>query len=213
MKKILFFLVIMVAVFFLSLSFRTLTVDDELIRISQEYNTYTLYSSSEDPNSPNYKWAISLCEPMYSHGVYGDTLHISAPGENKSPHGNKLYKLYIKDWEAYSKKTGPQPEGQVLIKEVWNVRAVDFDNDSIGNYTLPVMRSLNDGLMYTPTTRKQLFIMYKTAATQENDNGWWYGIVDIEKGAEKATVIESMKINRCVKCHAETKYDRIFGAN
>lgn len=43
--------------------------------------------------------------------------------------------------------------------------------------------------------------MYKTKQSHENDEGWWYGIVDIEKGIEKAEVIGSMNINCCIKCH------------
>ncbi len=204
MKKLVVLLFIIFSVFLLSWTFyHQPSVNDELIRISKEYQTYGLY------NSMDY-WTITYCEPYYGPGVRGDTLHMSLADEKKSPHGNKLYKLYVKDKEAYRKNFEKQPEGQVLIKEVWNVRPVST-MDSVNNNLLPYKLSFNDHWYYTPTTRKQLFIMYKTQPSSENDEGWWYGIVDIEKGVENAKVIESMKINRCIKCHQQNKTDRIFG--
>jgi hypothetical protein len=87
-----------------------------------------------------------------------------------------------------------------------------MDNDSVTRNLIPAMLSMKDRWYYTPTTRHSLYIMYKTKPTKENDEGWIYGIVNIEKGVEKAVVIESMKINRCIKCHQQNKVDRIFGS-
>jgi hypothetical protein len=212
MKKFLVFVSIILSIALTSMISKKFTVDEELLRISNEYRTYQLYDSQAH-------WTYSYCEPMTTP-YKGDTLHMSFADPKKSPHGNSLYKLYVKDEKAYATHGAVQPEGQVLIKEVWNVRMLSYENDTVKNktawnrdttITVPVYLNPNDHQYYTPTTRKQLFIMYKVKPSKENDEGWWYGIVDIEQGVEKSSVIESMKINRCVKCHAVNKYDRIFG--
>ena len=203
MKKFFFTLCCILSVFLISFAYKHYTVNDELLKITREYRNYTLY------NSKDY-WTIAYCEPYYGPGDRGDTLHMSTADVKKSPHGDKLYKLYVKDLAAYRNEFEKQPEGQVLIKEVWNVRRVS--GDSVLHEQVVGKRSFNDGLFYASTIRKELYIMYKTTPSEENDEGWWYGIVNIEQGTEKATVIESMKINRCVKCHAENKHDRIFGS-
>ncbi len=211
MQKLTISLAIITAISLLSMTLQTPTVDQELIKIAQEYETYTLYDA-------NANFTYVFCEPM-TNPFKGDTMHISYADPKKSPHGNLLYKLYVKDIDVYN-ATKVQPEGQVVIKEVWNTRRLDRDNDTVVNMLshtpdstkhLPIYLSFNDREYYTPVNRKQLFIMYKTKSSDENDKGWWYGIVDIEKGTEKAKVIESMKINRCIQCHQYNKTDRIFG--
>jgi hypothetical protein len=204
MKKLFTSFLLILSVFLLSMTLRSVDVNNELLRISKEYTSYALY------NTQNY-WTITLCEPYIDMGSKGDTLHMSLADPKKSPHGDKLYKLYVKDEKAYTNNLDKQPLGQVIIKEVWNVRTV-LSADSISNDLIPTMRSMNDGRFYTPSTRKTLFIMYKTQPSEENDEGWIYGIVDIEKGIEQAQVLESMKINRCIKCHQQNKIDRIFGS-
>jgi hypothetical protein len=205
MKKVLLGFGIIIPVMLIGMIPVGNTVDDELLKVGREYRSYPLY------NTHDY-WTLTLCAPYYGPGMVEDTLHISqAP--MKSPHGNNLYKLYVKDKEAYHKKLDEQPVGQVVIKEVWSVREVAFDNDSIKENTLAVMRSFNDGKYYTPSSRKQLFIMYKTKPAKGNADGWWYGIVDMEKGTDHMRVIESMKINRCMKCHEEAKKDRMLGTD
>jgi len=203
MKKILVFLFLILSIALLSMAIRTNPVDEELLKIAKEYRTYSLY------NNENY-WTLELCAPMRFPSQEGDSLHISAADPDKSPHGNKLYKLYVKDLKAYERHWEKQPEGQVLIKEVWNTRIV-LDEDSVDKGKVVAKRSLIDREFYTTTTRKELYVMYKTKPSEENDEGWWYGIIDIEQGTDKAKVIESMKINRCIKCHQQNKADRIFG--
>lgn len=203
MKKLTVSLVLVSCILLLSMTIRTPNVNDELLCISREYQSYNLY------NSLHY-WTLAYCEPMTLAYDQEDTLHMSKADPKKSPHGDRLYKLYVKDLEAYRTSWEKQPEGQVLIKEVWNVRPV-MDSDSALNNKVVNKRSMKDHWFYTPTTRKALYIMYKTAPSEENDEGWWYGIVDIESGVENAKVIESMKINRCIKCHQQNKTDRIFG--
>lgn len=204
MKKWITIALVLSGMFLWSFTVKVFTVDEELLKIAKEYRTYNLYNG-------NLTWTIALCEPYSPPYMAIDSLQISRANSEKSPHGDKLYKLYIKYPEAYTQRINPQPDGQVLIKEVWNVKEVDCDNDSVKNGLMAAKMSMITHRCYTTDTRKQLFIMYKTTPSKENDKGWWYGIVDIENGAENATVIESMKINRCVKCHQETKYDRIFG--
>src|SRR5687768_4775163 len=111
-KKLTVSLLIVSCILLLSMTIRTPTVDQELLRISQEYQTYTLYDA-------NANWTYSFCEPM-TNPFKGDTMHMSFADPKKSPHGNLIYKLYVKDISTYNAGI-VQPEGQVLIKEVWNV--------------------------------------------------------------------------------------------
>ncbi len=140
-------------------------------------------------------------------GIYykHESLFISKPTTTESPHGNKLYKLFVNDWRRYEKGyLKEQPIGQVLVKETWNVEEVNKNQTS-------AVQSRNDGKWYAPTTVSQLFIMYKEEPSPNNDKGWVYGIVDVEKGPSSANVLENGNLSNCISCHKDTKYDRIFG--
>jgi hypothetical protein len=161
-------------------------------------------------DSSRYKWTIALCayinEDLMGYHFAKDSVCFSRVDNLKSLHGNKLYMLYVKDKESYFNNLKmKQPIGQTIIKETWNVKEVDSSSNMLKN------RNLNDGKWYSPTTVSQLFIMYKELPSSENDNGWVYGIVDIEKGSEGIKVLTSGKLSNCISCHKDTKYDRIFG--
>jgi hypothetical protein len=159
-----------------------------------------------------YKWTQPLCVKLTKSDIeqrmQNNGLHLSGADPDMSPHGNKLYRLYVKDYDAYWEQQTEQPLGQALVKETWNVREIAYDKT---NTTIPQMRSGNDGKWYTPTTVSQLFVMYKEAESPDNDKGWVYGIIDLEKGKESPIVLYKGRISSCISCHKDTKYDRMFG--
>jgi Cytochrome P460 len=169
----------------------------------------------------SYKWSVPFCiapEKIYRYHKMktkpvqldkAESMLISQADLTRSPHGNKLYQLFIKNNDAYTNaKMDTQPVGQVIVKEVWNAQAIQHDSK---RSSFTQIQSRNDGKWYTPTTVSQLFIMYKEKQDSTNDKGWVYGIVDIEDNKPKPVVLFEGKISTCMSCHANTKYDRMFG--
>lgn len=187
--------------------------DERLIEIA---NNYKSYNQDVDPkivvtDSSKYKWTIYLCahqgeEIMGYHYEYDSTFFSNADTIT-SPHGNKQYKLFVKDQSSYDFISKAQPIGQTLVKETWNVQPVS--KDSLARYK-NAMLSKNDSNWYVPTTISQLFIMYKEEPANHNDQGWVYGIVDVENEL-KPKVLSKGNISSCIACHKGTKYDRLFG--
>lgn len=188
--------------------------ETQLIAIANEYKTYSQDVSVRTvvTDSSKYKWTIALCayhgEDIMGYHHEFDSTFFSKADTAVSPHGNKLYKLFVKDQSSYDFISRTQPIGQTLVKETWNIKEVDQDSSSL--YTDAIL-SENDGKWYRPSTVSQLFIMYKEEPNESNDNGWVYGIVDVEsKSAPK--VLSRGKISSCISCHKGTKYDRLFGS-
>jgi hypothetical protein len=187
--------------------------ESRLIEIASNYKTYSqdIYVRAVVTDSSKYKWTIALCTYMgedvmgYHHEI--DSTFISRANDSISPHGNKLYKLFVKDQKSYEYIFNQQPIGQTLVKETWNVKQIPSDSIS---FFKDAKQSNNDGNWYVPTQVSQLFIMYKEEPNELNDKGWVYGIVDIE-GKRKPKVLSQGKISSCISCHQGTKYDRLFG--
>lgn len=187
--------------------------EEKLIEIAHTYRSY-----KQDINyqvvvtdSVKYKWTISLCAYLgedvmgYHHKM--DSAFFSQANDSISPHGNKLYKLFVKDQNSYQSLSNPQPVGQTLVKETWNVKKIPLDSV---NLIKEAVQSKKDGNWYAPTQVSQLFVMYKEEPSALNDKGWVYGIVDIE-GNSKPKVLSKGNISNCISCHKGTKYDRLFG--
>lgn len=187
--------------------------EDKLIEISKEYKNYNRKVRVEtvvtDSTKYRYKWTVALCtyidkETMgYYHKT--DSLFLSLPVN--SPHGNKLYKLYVKDENSYSKLDTIQPKGQTIVKETWTTKEVS--RKELYNYPNAILNR-NDFRWYRPDKISELFIMYKEKESELNDKGWIYGIVNIENGSSPK-VLSHGKISNCISCHHQTKYDRLFG--
>ncbi|MBK7885436.1 MAG: cytochrome P460 family protein [Chitinophagaceae bacterium] len=191
-----------ILVFVLSISFKTNSDQKiKLLEIAKEYKTYAVYTSSP------WKWTIALCSSAHLGDI--DSVHfISSADAATSPHGNKMYKFFVKDMFSYNDTAiKKQPFGQVLVKETWNVKEVS--QESVLKNNLVAKRSENDGKWYMPTTISELFIMYKEKENNDNDKGWVYGIVSLEDNSVK--ILTNGKISSCISCHKGTKYDRVFG--
>jgi carboxylesterase type B len=189
--------------------------DEQLIEIAGEYQSYKqeVDFSRYVKDSSVYEWTIALCSDVgggskqFKYEFKHDSTFISNADAKYAPHGNKLYKLFIKDRSSYGNITLTQPVGQTLVKETWNVEEVH--KDSVGLF-YDAKQSKNDSKWYRPTTVSQLFIMFKEEPDETNDEGWIYGIVDIENGGPPK-VLDQGKISSCIGCHKNTKYDRLFG--
>jgi len=191
---------------------------DEFETIAKEYRNYTLFENQTEQiyDSVAYqkfiKWTISLCTTTIQKSpndhigfsIKADSFLLSKAKIADSKHGNKIYKLYVKDYDAYISKLIEQPIGQVLVKETRNVHQVDSSEK--GKLKL---KNQNDLKWYSPTTVSQLFVMKKEKKTDNNDEGWVYCIIDIE--TRKTQILEKGNISNCIGCHKNTKYDRIFG--
>ncbi|MFA6060477.1 MAG: cytochrome P460 family protein [Taibaiella sp.] len=215
-KKIL----VLLSILFITFSGFDIVTDkeDRLHEIASEYKSYRPYTQEHIvvTDSSKFSWTIGLCEvPPAGDSLYGfhfqvDSSFMSMANEALSPHGNKLYKLYIKDYRSYLGFKTVQPVGQVIVKETWNVKEVVYDSL---NRDILQIRSRNDGKWYTPLTVSEVFIMYKEKENKSNDKGWNYGNVSIEDKTRKPILFNDRKLSSCIRCHVNTKYDRIFGVN
>lgn len=187
--------------------------EERLMDIAKEYKTYhqNIDSKLIVTDSSKYKWTIALCSAPQKgdRGYYHEknSVFFSEAYKEKSPHGDQLYKLYVKDLEHYQNIENGQSLGQTIVKETWNVQKVP--EDSIYEYNF-VRQSQKDSNWYRPVSVSQLFIMYKEAPSENNDEGWVYGIVDLEND-EDPQVLSKGNISTCISCHKNTKYDRLFG--
>lgn len=187
--------------------------ENRLIEIASNYKTYSQATSVRTvvTDSSKYKWTIALCRYM-GEDIMGyhdeiDSTFISRANDSISPHGNKLYKLFVRDQKSYKNILNQQPIGQTLVKETWNVKQIP--SDSVIMFK-DARQSRKDGNWYVPTQVSQLFIMFKEEPSDLNDNGWVYGIVDIERDS-KPKILSQGNISSCISCHKGTKYDRLFG--
>lgn len=216
MNRILLSTILLCGYVLLSFTFSSNPID-RFAEITKEYKSYTLLKGVQVvvTDSAKYEWSQILCfipADTREHGyvIQQDSLFISEASEVMSPHGNKLYRLYIKNFDAYVKGGSTQPVGQVLVKETWNVKEVAYDSL---NTSIQQIRSKNDGKWYTPTTVSELFMMYKDKESPANDKGWNYGTYSIENQDNQPMLLNDVEKSFCIACHKNTKYDRIFGVN
>lgn len=223
------FLFLLLSVCFACLSFKKgADSTKQLERIAKEYKRYrrtskqdtTSANNSQTKNtdSSDYNWAVAQCvslqlsphnQRIITTVIEASQTFISDVPKSRSPHGNKLYKLFVKNYDAYIQNApAGQPLGQVLVKETWNVREVEYDS---ANKELVQVQSRNDGKWYTPTTVLELFVMYKEGENVTNDRGWNYGTYSLEAQNPNPQLLNNVKLSSCIGCHKETKYDRIFG--
>ncbi len=187
--------------------------EEKLLNIAKEYRSYKRNIAAElvITDSARYEWTVTMCiklsdEKMGFH-VKMDSTFFSKSKAAVSPHGDKLYQLFIKNKPAYDEIQTDQPIGQTLVKETWNVQQVNID--SLTHY-LDAVQSENDSNWYRPVSVAELFIMFKEEPSQKNDQGWVYGIVDLKNESEPK-ILSQGNISSCISCHKDTKYDRLFG--
>jgi hypothetical protein len=157
--------------------------------------------------------------------------HVSS-SQDADTHGQKLYSLFAKDQNAYFKLGEKKTVaiGQVVVKESWlpeevkdvkpgrvdpkdvirskpegDIRDASKDSKLFGDHFYPY--ATRGGKVFKATKPAGLFIMMKLdPKTPDTDDGWVYGTVS----ADLKTVTAAGKIESCMKCHQDAKYDRLF---
>jgi hypothetical protein len=196
----------------------------ELKKIAGEYLSYGRVDDEM-------RWAPYLCRmPMPG------TPRLSGSKDEKT-HGQKLYSLFVKNRFAYLvlDPARPIPVGQAIVKQSWIPEDVtekrkDLKGQPPGDrvpFQEVVRTPPKDGKKafpdqvdhFWPYARKgdkvfkaakqaDLFIMMKLdPQTLGTDNGWVYGTVT----PDGKTVTSAGRVESCMKCHQETKTDRLFG--
>lgn len=146
-------------------------------------------------------FAPGPCAPTKGSADY-PVVRLSGAGTN-SLHAEKLYYLYVKNYESYLKPVqGSAPVGQIIVKQGYLAQEIT----SVNGLPSRVIAERN-GHKYTIGEPLALFIMVKLdEKTPHTDHGWIYGITDFDGEVSAAGVIEA-----CANCHAHAAHDRIFG--
>ncbi len=164
--------------------------------------------------SPFAKELLKAAEEYELWGRVDDTARVapmacSAPGPMPSPpqltfsaskdettHGKKLYWLFSKNRNDYLAiaKNKTAAVGQVVVKQSWIPEEVTDPKSGV-----KVFKASKQG---------DLFVMMKLdPKTPGTDEGWVYATLTPDgKKLTSAGMVES-----CMKCHVETKTDRLFG--
>jgi hypothetical protein len=162
-------------------------------------------------------WAPFLCrEPQPGKAAF-------SASTDEATHGQKIYSLFAKKRNDYVQiaATKTAPVGQVIVKESWipeetedNVPSVrDLERKKVietkieGDHFYPY--ATTGGKMYKAAKLAGLFVMMKLdPKTPGTDDGWVYGTVS----ADGKKVTAAGKVESCMKCHVEAKFDRQFGS-
>ncbi len=170
------------------------------------------------------RWAPFLCR------MPNDPKARMSQSDDPTTHGKKLYSLFAKNRHAYTRDGGPKlrdlkeaPVGQWIVKESWTPEEFTGDVADIK----PVVRELpakpgdkekirdvfvpfgkHDGKTYRTKDKFGLFVMMKyDPATADTDQGWVYATI----AKDMKTITAIGRIESCMKCHQDAKWDRQFG--
>jgi hypothetical protein len=158
--------------------------------IAESYTSYPRYDAYVTKNDTDkWQWASAKCAPS------------AEETKNAPATGNRLYKFYIANIKAYLDSSAEAPKGQVFVKELWPVK--ETNKFAISSGRLPGKQAMESDKWYTPTHPGQLLVMYKTEASELNDAGWVYGVINMEKEFPAVTLYG--KINSCIGCHSPGK--------
>jgi len=134
--------------------------------------------------------------------AYPPTTLFKSRSSDTTTHGGKIFRLRVKEDSNYAYDL-KQPEGQILQLALFYYEET--------NTTLGDGKSfrLSDLLYLNPTTRSNFYLMYKSNSKEyPTDNGWVYGVVS----ADGKTVLQKGLIASCMKCHDQSRTDRMLGA-
>jgi hypothetical protein len=169
-----------------------------------------------------FRWAPEMCR------MPGPPKARMSASEDEKTHGKKLYSLFAKDRHAYTRthkhrELKSAPIGQWIVKESWTpeefagdetemkpitrqLKSKDENQGKINDVFLPFAK--NGDKSYRAKEKSGLFVMMKLdPATPDTDQGWIYATV----AKDMKTITALGKIESCMKCHADAKWDRQFG--
>ena len=129
-------------------------------------------------------------------------------------HGGKLFYLFARDSTslAQKEKVKTQPVGQCLVKESWVAEPLGTEKPG------KAKKHASGKHLSSHTTHKgktlaigdplDLYIMLKQdPKTKGTDEGWVYAVVS----RDAQSVLHAGRIQSCIDCHEDAKYDRILG--
>jgi len=193
--------------------------ETRLLEIAQSYQTFHRVNF-------DYRWAPVNCAHYTAFMLAGAPRMSVSNSADSATHGRKIYALFAKDMidKTYYEEHGPNPVGQVLVKEAW----VPEDVTDTGERVQAVTRMITvrhegvekkqedryvpfaqcDGRTYHAKEKASLFVMYKLdSQTPATDLGWVYGTLT----ADGKTVTSSGRVESCMNCHKDAPHDRLFG--
>ncbi|MFT3771081.1 MAG: cytochrome P460 family protein [Minicystis sp.] len=175
------------------------TLETRVLAISREYARWSKLDVRP-------RWAPMPCAPTWEPppgdmymGEYGTT----------SPHHQKLYYLYARDSDDYTrydryKPPKAAPPGQVIVKESFLQVEVP---DVPGRDKPPPGHARWGNNLYRAGDPVGIFVMAKLDRSAEGtDEGWVYGVV-----APGGAKVEAGKLQACMGCHRGAPRDRLFG--
>ena len=134
--------------------------------------------------------------------TYPPTILFKSRSNDTTTHGGKVFRLRAKDDSNYAYDIS-QLEGQILQMATFyyqETRATLGDGKSL---------RINDSLYLNPTVSSNFYLMYKSNSKEyPTDKGWVYAVVS----ADGKTVLQKGLIASCMKCHDQSKTDRMLGA-
>ncbi len=191
--------------------------DRTLLDIAQRYGTFRLAS-------PTPAWAIASCRVVAPGEISG----VPSRSDDQRTHGNKIYKLWVSDFDAYMRLSGLDPRGDkppvvepaadakpsiiapiglTLVKETFESIEVPKAEEPKPN---PYRRDLvvDGDRAFRQGAPAELFIMTKLdPKTPDTDIGWIYAVIS----TDRKTVLRSGRIESCMRCHEQTTRDRLYG--
>ena len=181
-------------------------LEREVLSIAAQYKSFKRVSDGAN-------WAPELCRIPAPTGVQGSA------SKDSATHGRKLYYLYAKDADAYSrmsmhsaatmdsKDDGPwrNPVGQAVVKE--SFRPIEISADEAAKLSEADVAHVG-GAAFKAGEPSGLFIMLKTSEdSPQTDGGWIYAVTSPDASSIRAIG----KIESCMECHAGTDRDRLYG--
>lgn len=133
---------------------------------------------------------------------YPPTTLFKSRSTDTTNHGGKIFRLRVKDDTNYAYDL-VQPEGQILQLATFYYEEA--------HSTLGDGKSLRlaDSLFLNPTTRSNFYLMFKSNSKDyPTDSGWVYAVISPDGGK----VLQKGLITSCMRCHDQSKTDRVLGA-
>ncbi len=134
--------------------------------------------------------------------TYPPTTLFKSRSTDTTTHGGKVFRLRVKDDSKYAYDL-VQPEGQILQVASFyyeEAHAALGDGKSL---------RIGESLYLNATIRSNFYLMYKSNSTEyPTDSGWVYAIVS----ADGKKILQKGLIASCMKCHDQSRTDRMLGA-
>jgi hypothetical protein len=190
----------------------------DLLKAAADYKTWGRVDD-EARWSPFYCRAPDPAQPAFS------------ASQDEQTHGQKLYSLFAKKRNGYLAiaATKSAAVGQIIVKQSWIPEEITDPKEQSKKINAFEKIQLTqavperephgtedhfhpyvwkDGKVFKASKQADLFVMMKLdPKTPGTDDGWVYATLT----SDGKTLTSAGMIESCMKCHRETKTDRLFG--